>query len=80
MQHGKPIIVTEEEVEEFFKDVRIRTRKISREYTELEKKIIIEAYEKKYVLTHVAEKLHTSMRKMSNFYENYLKEKKNETK
>jgi len=73
MAHGKEIVVTEHDVSEFFKDMKKAGNSGKRGYTDFEKAIIIETFEKGYTRDDVAKKLHTSTTTMRRFYEEYKK-------
>ena len=67
MEHGKPIEI---EVEEFFQGMTAHGNR-RKEYTDLEKKIIVKAYEEGYNLEKTATKLKTNTKKMRRFYDEY---------
>jgi len=73
MAHGNAIVVTESEVLDFFKDVKKAGNSGKRGYTDFEKAVIIETFEKGYTRDDVAKKLHTSTSSMRRFYEDYKK-------
>jgi len=76
MKKDNSIILTENDIEGFFVDLKPKSRPNERQYTDIEKKIIIKAYEGNYSLAVVSNRLHTSPRKMKVFYQEYLRNKK----
>lgn len=75
MVHGKTIEVTQEQVDDFFKDMRQAGYPL-KEYSEFEQKVIITAYEKGYNKDETARRLKTNVKKMKRFWLDYCESRK----
>jgi len=74
MEFGKPIVVDQEKIKDFFKDM-VPNNQYRRTYSDIEKQIIITAFEEGYNKDDVARKLHTDVRIMKRWYAEYKKGK-----
>lgn len=76
METNRGIEVTDENLQEFFSDIRCGNIRNEVALTEFQKAVIVQAYEKGYHKGATAKKLNISDKKMRSYYDDYKRGKK----
>lgn len=71
METERGIVVTQKEIDDFFSDIRCGNVRNEKGLTDLQKAVIVQAYEKGYNKEATAKKLNVSEKRMRSYYDEY---------